>query len=175
MYSTAFFGGAVAGTIDKMRSSMCKVAAAYLRPAETIQCVFPAQSSPGYATLIANITAPAPFPFSAINSVASLFGLRNRSRIFVVTDQRILVLDAGRAPTSGPLDSAAVSRAVGVVAELPRSTRLGPPSSLVYMIKVKEGENLRVFEEWFKDVEKADSEAPSEPGAEGREPGVSAT
>jgi hypothetical protein len=156
------FGAAVTVTIDKMRDSMRKIAAAHLRPAETIQCVFPAQTSPGYATYIVNITAQAPFPFSGINAIAGLFGMRNRSRIFVVTDQRILVLNAGWAPISGPLDSAAVSRAVGVVAELPRSTRLGPPSGLVYMIRVKEGEKLRVFEEWFKDVEKADSERPSE-------------
>lgn len=157
----------MAGSIDKMRSTMREVAASYLKPAEVIRCVFPAQSSPGYATLIANMTAPAPFPFSVINGVAGLFSMRNRSRIFVVTDQRILVLDAGWAPSSGPLDSAAVRRAAGVIAELPRSTRLGPPSGLVYVIKVNEGEKLRVFEEWFKDVEKADSGRPGEPGANG--------
>lgn len=152
----------MASTIDMIRDSMRKVAAAYLRPAETVQCVFPAQTSPGYATLIANGLAPTPFPFSAIGTIAGLFGMRNRSRIFVVTDQRILVLDAGWMPPGGPLDWAAVSRAVGVVAELPRSTRLGPPSGLVYVIKVREGEKVRVFEEWFKDIEKADSERPSE-------------
>jgi hypothetical protein len=74
----------------------------------------PAQTSSGSAALIANAV-----PFFGIGTIAGIFGMRNRSRIFVVTDQRILVLDAGWVPAGGPLDWVAVSRAVGVVAELP--------------------------------------------------------
>ncbi len=139
---------------DSMRDSMRHVAAAYLKPAETVQCVFPAQTSSGIATVF----APGPGVFGVIGG---LFGLNNRSRIFVVTDQRILVLDAGRILPGGALDKLAVMRAHGVVAELPRSTRLGPPSGrLIYVINVVNGEKLRVFSTWFKDIEKADSERP---------------
>jgi hypothetical protein len=106
---------------DLMRDSMRHVAAAYLKPAETVQSVFPAQTSSGIATLL----APGP---AGIGIIGGLFGLKNRNRIFVVTDQRILVLDAGWMPPHGALEMRSVNRARGVVAELPRSTCLGPPS-----------------------------------------------
>jgi hypothetical protein len=45
----------------------------------------------------------------------------------------------------------------GVVAELPRSTRLGPASGLWHVIPAA-GENLRVHRRFFKDIETADAE-----------------
>jgi hypothetical protein len=73
----------------------------------------------------------------------------NRYRIFVVTPARVLVLDAGKV---------SMKKARGVVAELPRSTRLGPGSGLWHVIPVGE-EKLRVHRRFFKDLETAGQEA----------------
>jgi hypothetical protein len=61
---------------------------------------------------------------------------------------RVLILDAGG-------DSMTPAR--GVVAELPRSPRLGPPSGLWHVIPAA-GEKLRVRRRFFKDIETADTE-----------------
>ena len=107
-------------------------AAAYLRPGETVQAVLGAQTA---SPLLA-----------AVSGVFLFLGL-NRYRIVAVTPQRVLILDAGRA---------SMKTARGVVAELPRSTRLGPPSGLWQMIPAA-GENLRVHRRFFKDIETADA------------------
>ena len=82
----------------------------------------------------------------SVSGVFWFLGL-NRYRIVVVTPQRVLILDAGRA---------SMKTAHGVVAELPRSTRLGPASGLWHVIPAA-GENLRVHRRFFKDIETADS------------------
>ena len=115
-----------------LRDSMRDSAAAYLRPGETVQAVLGAQTA---SQLVA-----------AVSGVFLFLGL-NRYRIIAVTPQRVLILDAGRA---------SMNKAHGVVAELPRSTRLGPPSGLWHVIPAA-GENLRVHRRFFKDVETADS------------------
>jgi hypothetical protein len=46
----------------------------------------------------------------------------------------------------------------GVVAELPRSTRLGPASGLWHVIPAA-GENLRVHRRFFNDIQTADAAA----------------
>lgn len=125
------------------RKSMRKAAAAYLRPGETLQCVFSAQTTSGYGSLTGAFPGP-------VQIISWFTGARNRYRIFAVTDQRVLVLDAG------PLNA---SQAYGVVAELPRSTPLGPPTGLFHVINVKD-EKLRVGFPWFKDIQKADAERP---------------
>jgi hypothetical protein len=112
-----------------MRSS----AAQYLRPGETVQAVFGAQTASQW--------------LAALTGFFVFLGL-NRYRIFVVTPQRVLVLDAGKS---------SMKKARGVVAELPRSTRLGPASGMWHVIAV-DGEKLRVHRRFFKDIEIADSE-----------------
>jgi len=115
-----------------LRDSMRDSAAPYLRPGETVQAVLGAQTA---SQLLA-----------AVTGVFLFLGL-NRYRIVAVTPQRILILDAGRA---------SMKTARGVVAELPRSTRLGPPSGLWHVIPAA-GENLRVHRRFFKDIETADN------------------
>src|ERR1700683_3956414 len=85
-----------------LRDSMRDSAAPYLQPGETVQAVFSARTRSQW---MAELT------------VIFVFLNFNRYRIFVVTPGRILVLDAGKTSTK---------KARGVVAELPRSTRLGP-------------------------------------------------
>jgi hypothetical protein len=114
-----------------LRDSMRDSAAPYLRPGETVQAVLGAQTA---SQLLA-----------AVTGVFMFLGL-NRYRIVVVTSQRVLILDAGRA---------SMKTARGVVAELPRSTRLGPPSGLWHVIPAA-GENLRVHRRFFRDIETAD-------------------
>jgi len=115
-----------------LRDSMRDSAAPYLRPGETVQAVLGAQTA---SQLLA-----------AVTGVFLFLGL-NRYRIVAVTPQRILILDAGRA---------SMKTARGVVAELPRSTRLGPPSGLWHVIPAA-GENLRVHRRFFKDIQTADN------------------
>jgi hypothetical protein len=114
-----------------LRDSMRDSAAPYLRPGETVQAVLGAQTA---SQLVA-----------AVTGVFLFLGL-NRYRIVAVTSQRVLILDAGRA---------SMKTARGVVAELPRSTRLGPASGLWHVIPAA-GENLRVHRRFFKDIEIAD-------------------
>src|ERR1035438_9594952 len=98
-----------------LRDSMRDSAAAYLRPDETVQAVFGAQTASQW--------------LAALTGVFVFLGL-NRYRIFVVTPQRVLVLDAGKA---------SMKKARGVVTELPRSTRLGPPTGLWHVIPAGSG------------------------------------
>jgi hypothetical protein len=116
-----------------LRDSMRDSAAEYLRPGETVQAVFGAQTA---SQLVAEVSG-----------VFRRLGL-NRYRIVVITPQRVLILDAGQA---------SMTTARGVVAELPRSTRLGPPSSLCHVIPAA-GEKLRVHRRFFKDIQIADTE-----------------
>lgn len=106
----------------------------YLQPGETLQAVFGAQTSSQW--------------MAALTGIFVFLGL-NHYRIFAVTPKRILVLDAGKS---------SMKKARGVVAELPRSTRLGPGSGLWHVVPVN-GEKLRVHRRFFKDLEIADAGA----------------
>jgi hypothetical protein len=117
-----------------LRDSMRESAAQYLQPGETVQAVFGAQTASQWQ--------------AALTGVFVFLGL-NRYRIFVVTPARVLVLDAGKT---------SMKKARGVVAELPRSTHLGPGSGLWHVIPVGD-EKLRVHRRFFKDLETADQEA----------------
>jgi hypothetical protein len=116
-----------------IRDSMQESAAAYLQPGETVQAVFGAQTASQW--------------LAALTGFFVFLGL-NRYRIFVVTPQRILVLDAGKVSTA---------RAKGMVMELPRATKLGPGEGLWHVIPAGE-EKLRVHRRFFKDIEKADAQ-----------------
>jgi hypothetical protein len=116
-----------------LRDSMRESAAEFLRPGETVQAVLGAQTA---NQLVAEV-----------GGVFRLLGL-NRYRIVVITPLRVLILDAGQA---------SMTTARGVVAELPRSTRLGSPSGLCHVIPAV-GEKLRVHRRFFKDIQTADTE-----------------
>jgi hypothetical protein len=117
-----------------LRDSMRNSAAPYLQPGETVQAVFGAQTASQW--------------LAALTGIFVFLGL-NRYRIFVVTPARVLVLDAGKV---------SMKKARGVVAELPRSTRLGPGAGLWHVIPAGD-EKLRVHRRFFKDLETADSQA----------------
>ena len=115
-----------------LRDSMRSSAAQYLNPGEPIQAVIGAQTASQW--------------LAALTGVFLFLGL-NRYRILAVTPSRIVVLDAGKA---------SMTKARGVVTELPRSTRLGPGAGMWHKIPAGE-ETLRVHRRFFKDLETADS------------------
>lgn len=117
-----------------LRDTMLASAADYLKPDETVQAVFGGQTASQYV--------------AAFSGVFVFLGL-NRYRIFIVTADRILVLDAGKA---------SMKRAKGVVTELPRATRLGPAAGVWHVIPV-EGKKVRVHRRFFKDIATADNAA----------------
>ncbi|MGZ4542560.1 MAG: hypothetical protein ACXVXI_05445 [Mycobacteriaceae bacterium] len=111
---------------------MRESATGYLQPGEPIQAVIGAQTGTQYAAAFGGVLFFLPL---------------NRYRIIVVTPQRIVVLDAGKW---------SVKRARGVVAELPRATRLGGASGIWHVIRVNGGK-LRVHRRFFKDLQSADA------------------
>ncbi len=117
-----------------LRDSMRSSAAQYLNPGEPIQAVIGAQTASQW--------------LAALTGVFMFLGL-NRYRILAVTPTRIVVLDAGKA---------SMTKARGVVTELPRATRLGPGTGIWHKIPAGE-ETLRVHRRFFKDLETADSVA----------------
>lgn len=114
-----------------LRDAMRASAAQFVQPGETIEQVFGAQTA-------SPLTAP------LIGSLIAL--IINRYRIVAVTDQRILVLDAGKWTQR---------TARAVVSELPRSTRLGPTSGLWFKIETPAGK-IHVRRYFYKDVNAAD-------------------
>jgi len=119
-----------------LRDKMLSSSAQYLQPGETAEAVFGAQTVSQYLFVLTGMIG---------------FLIMNKYRIVVVTQQRILVLDAG---------SMGVSKARGVVTELPRSTRLGPGSG-IWLVIPANGEKLRVHRRFFKDIETADAAIPT--------------
>jgi hypothetical protein len=114
-----------------IRDSMNRSAEQYLRPGEQIQAVFGAQTA-------------SPLMVPLVGVLITL--IINKYRMFVVTDQRILVLDTGKW---------GMTKARGILAELPRSTRLGPATGIWYPIDTGQ-EKLRVHRRFFKDIAAAD-------------------
>jgi hypothetical protein len=119
-----------------LRDKMAASAAPYMRPGEPVQAIFGGQTASQYLAALGGI-----FFFLSLN----------RYRIFVVTPDRILVLDAGKY---------SMAKARGVVTELPRSTRLGPGAGLWHQVQVG-NEYLRVHRRFFKDIESSDATAVS--------------
>ena len=111
---------------DKMRAN----AEPFLQPGETVQAVFGAQTTSQWFALISYW----------------IIIIRNSYRVIVVTDRRILVGRSGRFTTT-PIKE--------VLAEVPRSTRIGPPSGLWYKTNAL-GETLYIAKRFHKDVEAAD-------------------
>jgi hypothetical protein len=119
-----------------LRDKMLSSSAQFLHPDETAEAVFGAQTTSQYLFALTGVIG---------------FLIMNRYRIVVVTQQRILVLNAG---------SMGMKNARGVVTELPRSTRLGPTSGVWHVIPAS-GEKLRVHRRFFKDIEAADAAIPA--------------
>lgn len=112
---------------DKIRQN----AAAHLRPGEQIQEVFAAQTASQYLIL-----------FGAV-----IFLAANEYYTVAVTDQRILVCQSGKLSST---------KAKSVDRELPRQTRIGPPSGLWYKTEAL-GTPVRIHKRWHKDIEAADA------------------
>jgi len=119
-----------------LRDAMLKSSAQYLEPGETVDAVFGAQTTSQYLYVLTG---------------GLIFLIINRYRIGVVTQQRILILDAGKM---------GMRKARGVVAELPRSTQLGPASGIWHIIPAN-GEDLHVHRRFFKDLATADAATPA--------------
>lgn len=124
-----------------IRDSMRNTSAQFLQPGETIQAVFAGQTASALVASLMN-------QFGLIGAAALMSF--NKYRIFAVTDRRVLVLDAGKLR---------MSKARGVVTELPRDIPLGPPSGVWHVIPVGQ-EKIRVHRRFFKDVRAADESAP---------------
>jgi hypothetical protein len=116
---------------DKIRAN----AAAHVQPGETIQEVIPAQTTSQW--------------FALISYWIIIFS--NAYRVIVVTDRRILVCRSGRFRLT-PVNE--------VLRELPRATRIGPPSGLWYRCDSL-GERLYIAKRFHKDVVAADSGVPA--------------
>lgn len=119
-----------------LRDGMVSSSAQYLHPGEAVEAVFGGQTVSQYLFALTGMIG---------------FLILNKYRIVAVTPQRILVLDAG---------SLGMKKARGVVTELPRSTRLGPPTGMWHVIPAN-GEKLRVHRRFFKDIEAADAAIPA--------------
>lgn len=112
-------------------------AAQFLNPGETIQAVLGAQTG---SPLVRGIGGA----FGLLGVLAmSAF---NDFRIVAVTDQRILILDAG---------TWNFKTARSVVEILPRATRLGPATDVWHSIKPASGK-LWIHRRFYKDLEAAD-------------------
>ncbi|RFS83944.1 hypothetical protein D0T12_17250 [Actinomadura spongiicola] len=114
---------------DKMRANAAHV----LKPGENIQAVFGAQTTSQYFALIS----------------FWILIIANSYRVVVVTDQRVLVCRSGRLRTTPVVE---------VLRELPRDTRIGPPSGLWWRCETL-GERLYVHKRFHKDVNAADGAA----------------
>ena len=111
---------------DKIRANAAHV----LQPGETVQVVIPAQTTSQWFALLSYW----------------IIILRNSYRVIVVTDRRILVCHSGRFR---------ITPVKGVERELPRGTRIGPPSGLWYRCETL-GERLYIAKRFHKDVLAAD-------------------
>src|SRR5438876_8812870 len=88
---------------DKLREN----AARLLQPGETIQAIMGAQTTSQWLSLISYW----------------IIIIRNSFRVIIVTDRRIVICRSGRFRITPVKD---------VVAEFPRTTRIGPPHGLWY-------------------------------------------
>src|SRR4029077_15113129 len=107
---------------DQLRAN----AAHLLQPGETVQAVFCAQTTSGDYALLSTL----------------IIILSDAYRVGVVTDKRILVCRSGRFRMT-PLKD--------LIRELPRHTRLGPPSGLWWRCETL-GELLYIHKRFHKDV-----------------------
>ena len=122
----------------KIRDKIVEKSAPYLRPGEKVQAVIPGQTMNGWWVFLILVGI---IPYFIV-----LMSL-NRYRIALVTDQRILLLDAGKWTMGTPKQ---------VLGELPRGIVLGEPSSLWWTCTAL-GEPLHVHRRFHRDVIAADA------------------
>ncbi len=103
----------------------------FLNPGERVQAVIPAQTKSGW--------------LGALGALWLL--IVNRYQPIIVTDQRILLTDSGKWSIGSPKS---------VVAELPRTTQIGPVSG-VWAKTSTLGRTLYINKRFHKDVEQADA------------------
>ena len=113
-----------------IRDQIAANAAPLLKPDEKVQAVFGAQTVSQYLSLLSYW----------------IIIMKNAYRVVVVTDQRILVCRSGRFRTT-PVNE--------VLAELPRTTRIGEPQGLWWKCETL-GPKLYVHRRYHKDVRAAD-------------------
>lgn len=123
------------GTYVALRDKMAESSTQFLRPGEQIQAVIGGQTASQF--------------LAALTGVFIFLGF-NKYRIMVATNQRILILDAGKT---------SMKKARGVVGEAPRSTHIGPVSAALWHVFESGGEKLRIHRRFFKDIETADAAA----------------
>jgi hypothetical protein len=112
---------------DQLRAN----AAHHLQPGETVQAVFCAQTTHQYYAFLSTL----------------IIILSDAYRAVVVTDRRILVCRSGRIR---------ISPVKGVLTELPRTTRIGPPGGLWWRCDTL-GERVYVHKRFHKDITAADA------------------
>ena len=112
---------------DKLRAN----AAHLLQPGEVVQSVFVGQTTSQWFALIS----------------IWIIIMKSPYRVVVVADRRILVCRSGRFRTT-PVNE--------VIAELPRTTRIGPASGLWYKCQTL-GDKLYIHKRFHKDVASADA------------------
>ena len=115
-----------------IQDRIAAAAAPYLEPGETVQTALVAQTAGSGWILLGFVP----------------FLLLNRYRNVVATDRRLLVLDSGRLFSTKPRS---VARA------LPRSTRIGPTTGMLWFVTGNLGETLHIHKRFWGDVQKADA------------------
>ena len=114
----------------KIRDKLIENSQQFLAPGETIQAVMVGQKISGWW-----------------GALTYLWVFWNRFEPVIVTQQRILVLDAGKWTMGTPKK---------VLRELPRNTRIGPASGLWWKCTTL-GEKLYIHKRFHKDVAAADA------------------
>jgi hypothetical protein len=114
-----------------LRDTLRSNAAHLLAPGETIESVFPAQTTSAWFALLS----------------IWIVVLSNAYRVVVVTDRRIMVCQSGRFRMT-PVRA--------VLHELPRYTRIGPANGLWYRTEAL-GDRLYIHKRFHKDVAAADA------------------
>ncbi len=112
----------------------------FLEPGEQIQAVLAAQTASQWLVLLGLV----------------FFFMINNYRCVVATDRRILVLESGKLILGNPKSIKWV---------LPRYTRIGPASGLIWYRTNALGEVLRIHKRFFKDIAQADAWAWTQPPA----------
>lgn len=148
-----------------IRDKMAKNVAPHLRPGETIQVVFGAQTHNPYLVFLLMLpTLPfmigsltdddflilVSFPLMMLSvSLILLLSFKKTFRVVAVTDSRILVCRAG-------LNGTSINE---VLAELSRTTQIGPASGMWWRCETL-GERMYVAKRFLTDVAAADGAMP---------------
>ena len=115
-----------------LRDKIAANAQPYLQPGEQVQGSFASQQTSQWWILVGAI----------------VFLIMNRYRPVVATDRRILVFDGG---------IWSQTRCNALVAELPRTFKLGPAGGLWHKVQISQDETLHINRRFHKDVAAIDA------------------